>query len=134
MAYEAVLFDLDGTLLDTLQDIASYANNVLGRLGFPQHELEAYKYFVGDGRETLALRILPSSRRDATTVAKVVACIDSEYSQHWADTTRPYEGIPELLQVLTVRGIKMAVLSNKPDDSAKLEVSKLLPHWQFELI
>ncbi len=134
MAYRAVLFDLDGTLLDTLQDIASSANRVLGHFGFPQHELEAYKYFVGDGREALAVRILPSNHRDATTIAKVVMCIDTEYSQHWADTTRPYEGIPELLQALTVRGIKMAVLSNKPDDSAKLTVSRLLPHWRFELV
>lgn len=134
MAYRAVLFDIDGTLLDALEDIASSANRVLGRFGFPQHELEDYKYFVGDGREALALRILPGSHRDATTVAKVLACIDSEYSQHWADTTRPYEGIPELLQALTVRAIKMAVLSNKPDDSAKLMISKLLPHWRFELV
>jgi phosphoglycolate phosphatase len=134
MAYKAVLFDLDGTLLDTLQDIASSANKVLGHFGFPQHELEAYKYFVGDGREALAVRILPSSHRDTTMVAEVVARIDSEYGQHWADTTRPYEGIPELLQALTDRGIKMAVLSNKPDDSAKLMVSKLLPHWQFEVV
>jgi phosphoglycolate phosphatase len=134
MAYRAVLFDLDGTLLDTLADIANSANKVLGHFGFPQHELEAYEYFVGDGREALAVRILPSSHRDATTVAKVVACIDSEYSQHWADTTRPYDGIPELLRSLTVRGIKMAVLSNEPNDSAKRTVSRLLPYWRFELV
>jgi phosphoglycolate phosphatase len=134
MTYRAVLFDLDGTLLDTLQDIASSANSVLTRFGFPQHKIEAYKYFVGDGRDTLAVRILPSSQRDEATVAKVIACIDSEYSQHWSDTTRPYQGIPELLQALTDRGIKMAVLSNKPDDSAKLTVSKLLPCWRFELV
>ena len=134
MAYRAVLFDLDGTLLDGLEDIASSANRVLGHFGFPQHELVAYKYFVGDGMEALALRILPSSHRDATTVAKVVACIDSEYSQHWLDTTRPYDGIPELLQALTVRSIKMAVLSNKPDDFAKPMVFRLLPHWRFEVV
>jgi phosphoglycolate phosphatase len=134
MAYRSVIFDLDGTLLDTLGDIASSANRVLARFGFPQHEVEAYKYFVGDGMEALAVRILPSSHRDTTTVAKVVACIDGEYSQHWADTTRPYEGIPEMLRVLTDHGIKMAVLSNKSDDSAKLTTSKLLPHWQFEVV
>ena len=134
MAYRAVLFDLDGTLLDTLEDIASSANRVLRRFGFPPHELEAYKYFVGDGRKALTVRILPSGHCDATTVAKVLACMDREYSHHWADTTRPYDGIPELLQALTVRSIKMAVLSNKPDDSAKLTVSRLLPHWQFAVV
>ncbi len=134
MMYRAVLFDLDGTLLNTLQDIAASANTVLGRFGCPQHEVEAYRYFVGDGMEALAARILPSDHRDTATVAKAVSCIDSEYSQHWADTTRPYDGIPELLQALTVRGIKMAVLSNKPDGSTKLMVSKLLSLWRFELV
>ena len=130
----AVLFDLDGTLMDTLEDIASSANTVLAHLGFPQHEMEAYKYFVGDGIEALATRILPNSERDATTIARVVTCIDREYSQHWADTTHPYQGIPELLQALTVRGIKMAVLSNKPNDPTKTMVSKLLPHWRFDIV
>ena len=134
MDYKAVLFDIDGTLLDTLQDIASSANKVLARFGFPQHELEAYKYFVGDGMEALAVRILPGNHRDETTVAKVVACVDSEYSQHWSDTTHPYDGIPELLQALTARGLRMAVLSNKPDYTAKLTVSRLLPLWRFELV
>ncbi len=132
MPYRAVLFDLDGTLLNTLGDIASSANRVLGHLGFPQHEVEAYKYFVGDGREALAVRILPTIHQDASTVAKVVAGIDKEYSQHWADTSHSYVGIPELLQALTMRGIRMAVLSNKPDDFTKLTVSRLLPHWRFE--
>ena len=129
-----MLFDLDGTLLNTLEDIANSANRVLKRLGFPQHSLEAYKYFVGDGREVLASSIVPSGHRDSTTVAKVIDGIDSEYGQHWADTTRPYEGIPELLQALTARGTKMVVLSNKPDDSTKLMVSTMLSHWQFELV
>lgn len=134
MAYKAVIFDLDGTLLDTLQDIANSANTVLARFGFPQHELESYKYFVGYGREILATRILPTNHRDANTVAKIASSLDSEYDLHWADTTRPYEGVPELLQALTVYGIKMAVLSNKPDDSTKLTVSRLLADWQFELV
>lgn len=131
MTYRAVLFDLDGTLLDTLWDIANSANRVLSRLGFPQHEVEAYKHFVGDGMEALASRILPVSHRDTITVAKVVTRINKEYSQHWGDTTRLYEGIADLLQTLTERHIKMAVLSNKPDDFTKLTVSRLLPLWRF---
>ena len=134
MPYRAVLFDLDGTLLNTLEDIASSTNRVLDRLGFPQHTVEAYKYFVGDGREALTVRVLPSGHQDGSTVAEVIACIEKEYSEHWADNTRPYEGIPELLQALTVRGIRMVVLSNKPDDFAKLEVSKFFPQARFELV
>lgn len=132
--HRAVLFDLDGTLLDTLRDIAFSANKALCRLGFPQHGLEAYKYFVGDGRDALAVRILPGDHRDSATIARLVDCIDQEYSQHWSDTTQLYTGIPELLQSLKDRGIKMAVLSNKPDDATKLAVSRFLPRWQFELV
>jgi phosphoglycolate phosphatase len=134
MIYRAVLFDIDGTLLDTLRDIASSANSVLARFGFPQHKLEAYKYFVGDGMETLAARILPHHQRHENMINKVVKEMNKEYSLHWADTTCPYAGIPELLQELAARGIKMAVLSNKPDSSARLTISKLLPDWHFELI
>jgi len=106
MACRAVLFDTDGTLLDTLKDIANSANRVLARFGFPQHQLEAYKYLVGDGMEALTIRIIPDNHRDETTIAKVAEEIDSEYGRHWADTTRPYDGIPELLQALTMRSIK----------------------------
>jgi phosphoglycolate phosphatase len=132
MKYRAVLFDLDGTLLNTLEDITGSVNKALSRLGFPQHELEAYKYFIGDGREALAVRALPDHHRDAATVAKLVARIDEEYAKNWADNTRPYEGVPELLDALTSRGIQMAILSNKPHDFTELMVSRLLPRGRFQ--
>jgi len=132
MVYKAIIFDLDGTLLDTLQDIANSANRVLRSLGFPQHDVQTYKHFVGDGIDVLAYRMLPPGHRDATTVAQAVAYLDKEYKQHWKDTTRPYEGIPELLEALVARQIKMAILSNKSDSLTKLMVSTLLPHWRFE--
>ena len=72
MTYKAVLFDLDGTLLDTIKDIADSVNKALDHLGFPQHEVEAYKYFVGDGREALAIRALPKDRRDTVSVDREV--------------------------------------------------------------
>jgi phosphoglycolate phosphatase len=134
MKFRAVIFDIDGTLLDTLQDIADSANRALVKLGFAKHQLGAYKYFVGDGMEALATRILPKEHREESTIAKMIDGINSEYSQHWADTTRPYEGITELLQELTDRGIKFASLSNKPDDSAVMTVSKLLPQYRFEFV
>lgn len=134
MVYHALLFDLDGTLLDTLRDIADSVNSALAYHGFPQHELEAYRYFVGDGVEALAIRSLPENGRDEMTVGKIIARMDEEYSRRWTNNTRPYQGIPELLDALTNLGIKMAILSNKPQNSAQLIVSRLLPQWRFELV
>jgi phosphoglycolate phosphatase len=134
MKYKAVLFDLDGTLLDTLEDIADSVNTVLHRIGFPGHSLEEYKYFIGDGVEHLASRALPEGQRDAASVDGMVVAVREEYNRRWADKTRPYEGVPELLDALTARGVKMAVLSNKPDDFTRLTVSRLLPRWRFDAV
>lgn len=134
MKYMAVLFDLDGTLLDTLQDIADSVNKGLGHLGFPQHEIEAYKALIGAGKEVLALRALPEHHRNVVTVEKLLAYINEEYSKHWADNTHPYEGIPELLDGLTVNDIKIAILSNKPHDLTKMMVAKMLSRWHFEVV
>jgi len=134
MRYRAVLFDLDGTLLDTIADLADSMNTVLDRFGFPVHGVAAYKYFVGDGVRDLALRALPEGRRDEDMVAKCITAYRQEYGTRWDKKTRPYEGIPELLTALTVRGVKMAVLSNKPDHFTKLTVARLLPDWRFEVV
>ncbi|MBM4444165.1 MAG: HAD family hydrolase [Chloroflexi bacterium] len=129
--YRAVLFDLDGTLLDTVQDLADSVNAVLRRHGFPEHDVQAYKYFVGDGVEELARRALPEDQRREPLMAGCVAAIREEYSQRWANNTRPYDGIPELLDALSAAGIPMAILSNKPDDSTRATVSRLLAGWRF---
>ena len=134
MTLKVVLFDLDGTLLNTLESIASSTNKVLDRFGFPQHPTNAYKYFVGDGREVLVRRVLPEQHRDGAMVAEVLACINKEYDEHWEYNTTPYEGVPELLRTLAARGIKMAVLSNKQDKHAKLEIARFLPQTKFEVV
>jgi phosphoglycolate phosphatase len=134
LKHQAVLFDLDGTLLNTLQDITNSVNKGLGYLGFPEHDTEAYKMLVGEGREVLAHHALPENRRDTDTVQKLLEHINAEYAIHWADNTRPYPGIPELLDGLTANSIKMAVLSNKADDLTKINVSKILSQWHFALI
>ena len=134
MKHRAVLFDLDGTLLNTLQDLADSVNKGLASLGFPKHNTEAYKTLIGEGREVLAERALPENRRDIDTVHKLLTYINSEYETHWADNTYPYPGIPELLDALTTNGIKMAVLSNKADDLTKMSVSKMLSRWNFALV
>jgi len=134
LKYKAVLFDLDGTLLNTLQDIADSVNKGLHSLGFPQHEVEDYKALVGEGREVLALRALPENHQDTVIVEKLLAHINEEYAKHWADNTRPYDGIPELLDGLMANRVKMAVLSNKADDLTKMQISTILTKWHFAVV
>ena len=134
MKYHAVLFDLDGTLLNTLQDVADAVNKGLASLGFPQHSIETYKTLIGEGRDVLVRRALPEDQCDDATALKLLNLVNAEYQIHWADTTRPYPGIPELLDNLTKKGIKIAVLSNKADDLTNLCVTKLLSRWHFSLI
>jgi phosphoglycolate phosphatase len=134
MKYKAIIFDLDGTLLNTLQDLANAINKGLSNLSLPQHSPEVIKYFVGEGREVMAMRSLPEDHRDAATLNKLVACINEEYIQHWEDNTAPYPGIPELLDALSGRDVKMTILSNKPRKFTELTVNKLLSRWHFEIV
>lgn len=133
--FTAVLFDADGTLLDSLQDLADCMNRTLLHFGFPVHDLEKYKYFVGDGMENLVLRALPVSvREDATRVRECFEMMRYEYGLNWKNQTKPYPGIPQLLDELSRRGLKMAILSNKPDDFMQEVVKELLPSWRFETV
>lgn len=134
MTCRAVLFDLDGTLLDTLRDLADSVNCVLADSGFPQHEVEAYRYFVGSGRRVLSSRVLPEGLRDEQIVDKIAREIERVYSHTWVEHTLPYPGIPGLLDALTDLGIRMAILSNKPQRPAEAMVSRLLPRWHFDVV
>ncbi|MDD2463393.1 MAG: HAD family hydrolase [Desulfobulbus sp.] len=131
MRYKAVLFDLDGTLLDTLEDLANAGNRVLTGLSLPTHPVDAYRYFVGDGIATLVERILPPSHRQPERIASTVADFQREYAENWHDCSSPYAGIPEMLDHLVACGLRLAILSNKPDDFTQLCVEKLLPQWPF---
>jgi phosphoglycolate phosphatase len=134
MNYKAVIFDLDGTLFDTIDDIADAMNDALSRLGFPPHGVEKYKYFVGDGVEDLASRSLPAHKRDEHMIKTAVTMMREAYGKCWANKTKVYEGVTELLDELIRRGIIIAVLTNKPDDFAKMMVSELLPQYHFSVV
>jgi phosphoglycolate phosphatase len=131
---KCVLFDLDGTLVDSLIDLADSMNRVLTRQGFPAHPLQAYRYFVGEGIVTLVQRALPAEARQEDIVQDCARKMRQEYALHWADTTRPYPGIAELLDALAGRGIEMAILSNKPDELTRQVVRTLLPEWHFAAV
>ena len=134
MNFSAIMFDLDGTLLDTLEDLADSANRTLRRYGFPAHDLSAYRYFISDGALMLVRRMLPETHRDDKTVSDVLVAYREDYQANWDVKTRPYEGVPEMLDELVERGLRFAVLSNKPDAAAQLCVSRLLSRWSFEVI
>jgi len=132
--FRAVLFDLDGTLLDTLEDIANSTNRVLARHGFPSHPIDAYRYFVGDGVVTLFTRALPAERRDEATIETCVRDYHTDYKGNWNVRTCLYPQVEELLDALTARGIPFAVLSNKPHEFTTACVECLLARWQFAAV
>lgn len=131
MQISAVIFDLDGTLLDSIGDIAACGNDALAALGFPPLAVSLYRAYVGDGVRNLARRVLPEGHRDEATVAKFLERYRNLYGQRWSETTAPYPGVVQLLAQLLQRGIRLAVLSNKRDELTKVCVSELLPECRF---
>ena len=132
--FRAVLFDLDGTLLDTIEDLTDSINEVLTDRGWPVHTTEEVKYFVGEGSRNLVLRSMPEDQRDDKTIDECDLAVRKEYAKRCFNKTRPYEGIELFLDALTERDIKMAVLSNKPDSFVKELVARLFAEWRFEVV
>lgn len=122
---KAVLFDLDGTIANTLKDLADASNFALDFYGFPTYETEKYRYFVGRGIPNLIKNIVPSEKGDEQTLQRVMAKFFEYYNVHYADNTCVYSGVPELFETLQKMGIKFAVVTNKAH-SAAIEVVKRL--------
>lgn len=134
MNIQGIIFDLDGTLLYTLDTLAKSYNTALSRLGFPVHPAESYKQFVGDGARRCVERCLPSGSFDAETVDRCLSIQRHIYSRTWSDGTIPYEGIPALLDQLANHNIKLGVLSNKDDAFTQRCVNHFFPDKRFEAI
>jgi phosphoglycolate phosphatase len=132
--FKAVLFDLDGTILNTLVDLADAMNASLAHFGYPPHPVEAYKYFIGDAVITEAKRAMPASAHDPELIKKVADLSEQIYDKCWHKNTRPYPGIPELLSNLAKRRLPLAILSNKPDYFTKIMAEKLLPGFHFKIV
>lgn len=129
-----VIFDLDGTLLKTIDDLAVATNYALKELGFPTHGLWVYPQMVGNGVGKLIERALPDDARTEKNLREALATFKSYYGEHCCDATVPYPGIPELLEELTARGVSLAVTSNKYQEAVTKIIAHYFPDANFKAI
>ncbi|WP_136796720.1 MULTISPECIES: HAD family hydrolase [Desulfosediminicola] len=133
MNCKAAIFDLDGTLLDTLHDLAYAGNSVLMKRGFPQHPVESYKHFVGDGLKVLMERITPADV-DESEIQACCSLFNEIYDSCWDANSRPYPGIIKMLHELKSQGIRCSVLSNKPHQFTRIYIDRFFNSDDFEVV
>lgn len=131
--FSNVIFDLDGTLLDTLADLADSCNHICAQHGWPTHDYSAYCYFIGNGAAKLVERAVPESVRGTQLGQQALGEFLAHYEQHKADKTCPYAGMPELVDTLKAAGVRVAVLTNKPDAAAGPVMEQYYP-GAFQLV
>ena len=134
MKTRGLMFDLDGTLLDTLADLADSMNEALSGLGCPPHPREAYRRFVGDGVEVLVARALPPEARDPATIERGRRAMLEVYGRRWKTKTRPYPEVEALLDGLFDHGLAVTIFSNKPDAFTRLTVEAFLGRFPFHAV
>jgi len=130
----AALFDLDGTLADSLTDIAGGANHSLAACGYPARRIDDFKSLVGDGLTSLIIRLLPEDANTQEIIEKIRDLWLGYYGEHCLDTTRPYDGMPETLAELKKRGVKLAVITNKQQEIAQKIVRALYGADMFDCV
>jgi len=128
---QLAIFDLDGTLLNTIADLGTAANHALAANNFPTHPVESYPMMVGNGVRRLIERALPSESRSDATVDRLLVDFRSFYDDHLHDLTEPYPDIPSLLAALADRGIALAVASNKYESAVRRLISHFFPSVPF---
>ena len=126
-----VIFDLDGTLLNTIDDLGAATNHALAMHSQPTHSIEAYQQMVGNGVRKLIERALPPEYANEAYVERLLVDFKQYYNEHMADATKPYPGIPELLAELHSRGVALAVASNKYEGAVRNLIKKYFPDLPF---
>lgn len=129
-----IIFDLDGTLLNSIDDLAAATNFALNKLGYPSHGLWLYPTMVGNGVSKLLERALPEDARSEENVARLKVAFTEYYDEHCCDATRPYPGIPELLERLTAMGINLGVTSNKYEEATVKLIRHFFPDANWKAI
>lgn len=134
MNIEAVVFDLDGTLIQSEEDLADAINWVLKQCGYPEHPTEAYRYFLGDGLKQAIVRALPEIAREEPIISNCVDLSGQEYIKRCFVKTKPYEGIENLLKQLQGTKLKLGILTNKPHETTKKIVEQKLGFCNFHAV
>ncbi len=125
------IFDLDGTLLNSIDDLGHAANYALEKNGYPTHSIASYPFFVGNGVRRLIERVLPEDARTVNIVDRLLVHFKEYYNEHNTDFTVPYQGIPELLNKLSAHGVAIAVASNKYQQATEKLINHYFPNISF---
>lgn len=134
MKFKGIIFDLDGTLVNSLEDIADAMNKVLLDLNYPTHSYDIFQYFIGSGLRNTVSKALPESNNDVEQIDICFERMVKAYSESCTLKTKPYEGIIELLDYLVSQNIKLAVFSNKADELTKKIVEAIFPNYFSDVV